>query len=155
MRVPQAVNGVAFAPLASERCDAFEVLYESIFGKAWPDAQTTINAAETVAFLLLHQKEEAGFFLSRCLGRDAELLTIGVVPERQGQGLGKTLLAEGMARLKARGTSRLFLELAETNMAAHRLYLSAGFTQTGRRRGYYAGPQGASVDALLLARDLA
>jgi ribosomal-protein-alanine N-acetyltransferase len=46
------------------------------------------------------------------------------------------------------------LEVAETNGAARAVYAQAGFTQTGRRRGYYRGADGAAVDALVLVRKL-
>jgi ribosomal-protein-alanine N-acetyltransferase len=48
---------------------------------------------------------------------------------------------------------RLFLEVAVDNAPAIGLYRAFGFTEEGRRRGYYQGPNGA-VDALILGRDV-
>ena len=49
---------------------------------------------------------------------------------------------------------RAFLEVSAENPAAIALYDLAGFRTEGRRRGYYAPPQGARIDALVMARDL-
>ena len=46
----------------------------------------------------------------------------------------------------------MFLEVAETNVAARALYARAGFTVTGRRRAYYHTPDGAAVDAVVMGR---
>ncbi|MDP3371055.1 MAG: ribosomal-protein-alanine acetyltransferase, partial [Brevundimonas sp.] len=53
-----------------------------------------------------------------------------------------------------RGATRLFLEVAEDNMAALALYAGAGFVEAGRRPGYYARPHGRPRDALVLALNL-
>ena len=54
-----------------------------------------------------------------------------------------------MAAAENTAMSRIFLEVAETNIAALRLYERAGFARTGRRTGYYAG-----TDALLMEYSL-
>ena len=41
------------------------------------------------------------------------------------------------------------------NAPAQALYDRAGFAPAGRRRGYYAGPDGRVLDALVLRRELA
>jgi ribosomal-protein-alanine N-acetyltransferase len=48
----------------------------------------------------------------------------------------------------------LFLEVAVDNAAAIGLYRAAGFTEAGRRRGYYTKTEDARVDALIMRRDL-
>ena len=53
------------------------------------------------------------------------------------------------------GAVRLFLEVAEDNAAARALYDRAGFRPIGRRKAYYARPDGGRTDALVLGRDLA
>jgi ribosomal-protein-alanine N-acetyltransferase len=52
-----------------------------------------------------------------------------------------------VARL--RGAAAIFLEVREDNEAARALYAQAGFTEAGRRQGYYSG-----VDGLVLRRNL-
>lgn len=96
---------------------------------------------------------EDGFALIQVIAPEAELLTIAIRPEAQGQGLGRRLLAEVFRAARMAGASALFLEVAADNAAARALYAAAGFTQTGHRRGYYMRADGPRVDALLLRRE--
>jgi ribosomal-protein-alanine N-acetyltransferase len=94
-----------------------------------------------------------GVLLIRSVIDEAEILTIGVDPARRKRGLGRLLVAEAEALLRTLGVVELWLEVAETNTAARALYKACGFTEAGRRAGYYA-EEGAPVDALVLRRAL-
>jgi ribosomal-protein-alanine N-acetyltransferase len=59
-----------------------------------------------------------------------------------------------VAGAAAQGATRLFLEVADDNAAALALYARAGFSEAGRRPGYYARPDGGRQDALILALNL-
>lgn len=95
-----------------------------------------------------------GFILIRAVAGEAEILTLAVRPAARRRGLGGRLVGEGAVEAAARGATRLFLEVAADNAAARALYAQAGFAEAGRRPGYYAGPDGARRDALLLALNL-
>ena len=82
---------------------------------------------------------------------EAELLKIAVAPARRRQGIGRALLADAVAGAIRSGARRLFLEVRERNQAARALYSDAGFTEVGRRKGYYRHP---SDDALILEKNL-
>jgi ribosomal-protein-alanine N-acetyltransferase len=82
---------------------------------------------------------------------EAELLKIAVVPAWRHQGIGQALMQDvftSAARFEAR---RLFLEVRERNLAARALYRKTGFTEVGRRKGYYDHPPD---DALMLEKNL-
>jgi ribosomal-protein-alanine N-acetyltransferase len=96
----------------------------------------------------------AGFILGRCVAGEAEILTIGVAASCFRRGIGGRLLAEWLHRVARAGASQAFLEVASDNPSALALYRRYGFTEVGRRRGYYTRPQGPPCDALLLAREL-
>jgi ribosomal-protein-alanine N-acetyltransferase len=74
--------------------------------------------------------------------------TLGVAPERQGEGIGGLLLDALLAHAAALPRKPVSLEVRADNAPAQRLYASRGFRRTGVRRGYYAG----GVDALVLTR---
>ena len=94
---------------------------------------------------------EGGFAMGRVVAGEAELLTIAVDPARQGCGIGSGLMGMFLAEAGLRQAERVFLEVAETNLAARALYRRAGLIESGRRRGYYHGPQGESVDAIVMS----
>jgi len=88
----------------------------------------------TSLFIATLAGEPAGFCAWRQnLPDEAELLNLAVYPEFRRQGVASRLLeALGEA---ARG--EIFLEVAESNIAAIALYRRYGWEQTGIRKGYY------------------
>lgn len=84
---------------------------------------------------------------------EVQLLTIGIAAEHQRQGMGRKLLDELMEWARGRGMRRMLLEVRPANAAALALYRSAGFSQIGLRRDYYAALQGRE-DAIVMERVL-
>lgn len=85
-------------------------------------------------------------------GDDAELMTIGVRPERQRQGIARRMLEHLLAQAQTQGARRMLLEVRVDNTPAIALYESLGFTRLGLRKRYYQ-PEG--VDAYTMSKDLA
>lgn len=81
--------------------------------------------------------EPLAVLLLRETGREAEVVTLAVRPDHQGQGWARRLMTAGLADLAARGVARVVLEVAEDNRPALRLYCGLGFDAIGRRRAYY------------------
>jgi ribosomal-protein-alanine N-acetyltransferase len=81
---------------------------------------------------------------------EAHVSTIGVAPDRQGEGIGAQLLDALLAEADRRSPVVL-LEVRADNELAQGLYRRRGFTEIGRRRGYYQ-PSGA--DAVVMKREL-
>ena len=97
---------------------------------------------------------ESGFALARAMLDEAEILTIAVLPKLRQRGLGRQLLHRLETRLFAKNTRYLHLEVSKKNNAALALYYASGFTESGRRSGYYSGPDGHRQDALILSKTL-
>ena len=93
------------------------------------------------------------FTISRLVEDEAEILMVAVAPGEQGRGLAGRLLSRHLGRLAARGVRNVFLEVDEGNQSAIRLYTRAGFEQVGRRKGYYAKPDGQAA-ALVMRRSV-
>jgi [ribosomal protein S18]-alanine N-acetyltransferase len=83
----------------------------------------------------------AGYLLARTIAGEGEVLTLGVHPDHRRAGLGRALLAEGIARMVAAGARVVFLEVRESNRGARALYESAGFRPSGVRPHYYRRPR--------------
>mgnify|MGYP001351307913 CR=1 FL=1 len=82
-------------------------------------------------------------------GGQADVQTIGVLPGRQGEGLGAALLTELLDEAGRRGSDEVFLEVRADNDRARRLYERFGFERVGIRRKYY---QPSGVDAIVMRR---
>lgn len=92
----------------------------------------------------------AGFALFRVIPPEAELLTLAIAPAHQGKGLGHDLMTRTLGQAGLAGAERLFLEVDALNSVARALYDAHGFVEAGRRRAYYAQPDGTRSDALVL-----
>ena len=94
------------------------------------------------------------FVLMRVIADEAEVLTLATAPDERRKGLARAALAQGETESAKRGARFVFLEVAEDNTAARALYTSCGYTQVGRRAGYYAPKNGAAIAALVLRKDI-
>lgn len=95
-----------------------------------------------------------GFGLVQHVGGQAEILTIGVAPDRRCRGIGRDIIRALVRRLGERGAATLTLEVADDNLAARKLYESLGFLEAGRRKNYYRSGRERPVDGVLMKRDL-
>ncbi|HEY1637617.1 MAG TPA: GNAT family N-acetyltransferase [Rhizomicrobium sp.] len=91
----------------------------------------------------------AGVVVCRVAADEAEILTLGVVPECRRAGFGRRLVRAAAATVFAQGAQTLFLEVDVGNTAALSLYRQLGFAEVGRRRGYYRSCD-SLADALVL-----
>jgi ribosomal-protein-alanine N-acetyltransferase len=123
-------------------------LHATAFSPGWSVAE--IAALGAVALV----EDGAGMILVRTVAGEAEVLTVGVRPEARGAGAGRRLVQAALEAARADGAERVFLEVAEDNLAALRLYDGFGFVEVGRRRRYYPRPDGGTADALVLRRAL-
>jgi ribosomal-protein-alanine N-acetyltransferase len=92
-----------------------------------------------------------GYVVALVMADEGEIADVAVAPSARRRGVARALLERMMAEAVDAGVRALYLEVRESNAAARALYGSLGFSQVGRRRGYYQQP---SEDALLLRRDL-
>ncbi len=117
--------------------------------RPWSEAEIAAVLDSALCFVLT---APLGFLIGRAVAGEAELLTIAVDPAARRQGIAAGLVAGFLAEARARGAGVAFLEVAADNAAALALYGAAGFAESGRRRGYYVGPDGRAVDAVLMSR---
>lgn len=80
---------------------------------------------------------------------EAELLTIGVVPEQRRAGIASLLFAAVVDWAGRAGAECLLLEVAADNAGAIGLYRAAGMSVVGQRKNYYRGSQNC-IDALVM-----
>lgn len=147
----------ATAPIADIRegdVVAVAALHACCFDEAWQPSLIGRIAQAPGGFGLQWRSEEEplGFVLGRTNHARAEVLSLGVAPAARERGIARALMKAAIDRVSRRGLRALYLEVAEDNTAAQRLYRALGFAPVGRRPGYYARPQTEAVDALTLRR---
>jgi ribosomal-protein-alanine N-acetyltransferase len=77
--------------------------------------------------------EPCGFILWRIAADEAEIITLCVLGPQRGNKMGAALTKGAMQRAGA-AAKTIYLEVAEDNRPARRLYEGLGFAETGRRR---------------------
>lgn len=122
------------------------------FTSPWSRVQlaSCLNKQRHLCLGIRSSQTLVGFAIFSWLLDEAELLQIALLKEFRGQGGADQLLLEASAQLLVLGISRLLLEVRESNVAAISLYRRYGFTEDGRRKGYYPLSNGRE-DAILMS----
>lgn len=132
-------------------CGKLAALHARAFPKGWTAAEIARLIAEPgMVALASNVPDPDGFILVRVVMDEAEILTLATDPEYRRAGIGRALLMSALSEIMQSGAKRVFLEVSRSNMAAYRLYISAGFYKTGLRKAYYSD----GSDALVMEKTL-
>jgi ribosomal-protein-alanine N-acetyltransferase len=85
------------------------------------------------------------------LPETVDIHNLAVRGEYRRRGVGRILLHKVIVEALRQSSARVTLEVRKSNLAAQKLYESAGFVATGVRKGYYSDD---GEDALTMALDL-
>lgn len=149
---PQDREDLAVTVLDSASAFAMSAVHKAAFAAGWSEEAFVdlMAAPHTLALGAGEGTSDTltGFILLSVVADEAEILTLGVMPDFRRRGLASRLLEQAVVVARAGGARALFLEVSETNAPALGLYRGAGFVETGRRPGYYRSEDGA--DALTM-----
>jgi len=81
---------------------------------------------------------------------EADILTVGVVPEHRGKGIAKALMALITDWAKTQGSTAMMLEVKTDNLEAIGLYESLGYSKLNVRKDYF----GVGLDAQVMRLEL-
>jgi [ribosomal protein S18]-alanine N-acetyltransferase len=145
-------------PIRAEWAEDCERLHGASFAFGWSkvDFESYLTDPGVIADGALANggKLLGGFIMSRLTPPDSEILTFAVDPARRGAGLGRMILEKHLENLERKGARLVFLEVADDNAAALKLYGRAGFTEIGRRENYYQRPDGGRHAAINLRLEI-
>lgn len=132
------------------------MLHATGFPDPWSPAafRDLLSESTTLGLGIEQHGGLAGFVLVQTVAGEADILTIATDPALKRTGMARQLLGGLMSRLGERGIGRITLDVAEDNTAARRLYEGLGFTEDGRRPGYYTTGRDIPAAAILMSRDL-
>jgi [ribosomal protein S18]-alanine N-acetyltransferase len=134
-------------PATDADVDAVAALEAEIFGAdAWSPASVReeLTAASRQCFVVVGDGGIRGYVVVGDGGDVADLQRIAVTPAMRRRGLAARLLR----RCDVSTYDRTLLEVRADNVAAIAFYRSQGFTETTRRRSYYAD----GTDAVVMQR---
>jgi [ribosomal protein S18]-alanine N-acetyltransferase len=95
-------------------------------------------------------KIEFGFSNFRKLGfvKKGHVVSVAVLPEHRGKGLGKALMLEGINGVMSRKSDEIYLEVRRSNESAIKMYQKLGFQIKSKLRTYYRDGEDAYLMAL-------
>lgn len=124
-----------------------EILREAREAVFWPESSVREALGWQGALALASEASGKlrGFLIGRQAGDEAEILNLAVETKSRRRGEGAALLKAAVQEFRARGVSRVFLEVRESNEAGAAFYGKHGFSKVGRREGYYQDPEEAAL----------
>jgi ribosomal-protein-alanine N-acetyltransferase len=148
----------SIAPLETEHAGRLAEIHAHGFARPWSpiDFERLLTDRAVIGDGLFVGRDPIvqGFCLSRVVVDEAEILTIAIAPALRGRGYARILLEKHLDALIARRVARLHLEVDESNRPALALYRRFGFSETGRRAGYYQQADGSRATALTMTLTL-
>lgn len=141
--------------LQPEHLSEWLQIEQQTFPDPWGEAQLTalLQKPRHRCFGLFRQNRLLAFSVFSTVLDEAELLQIAVTPVEQGRGLAEKLFLLATEQMSQEAIGRVLLEVRASNSTAIRLYRRLGFTEDGRRKGYYPTVEGRE-DALLMSTAL-
>ena len=146
-------------PMAAADAEAMAALESTCFAGAGHDPWTAsmflaeLDPAAPAArsWWVAHDDGELiGFAGGMVVDGGVEILDVAVAPAHRREGIARKLLAHVSYDAQMLGCTSASLEVEDGNEGAIALYASLGFSESGRRRGYY----GAGLDALVMTAPL-
>jgi len=132
-----------------------EDAFDPLFGESWNASQCLAALSMPNCRLILARNNSAitGFAISRWVLDEEELLMVAVSRHHQRQGVATRLLDHIADNAGVSNRRSLFLEVRSGN-AAKAFYENKGFTETGRRKGYYKGSDGCLHDSITMTLNM-
>lgn len=111
--------------------------------------ETELARSVTVSLVMKEAGNVIAYLIFWMLQEEIHILNLAVRPEWRELGLGRFFLEYMFNWGEKLGVRQAFLEVRVSNLAARKLYKSAGFVKVGLRENYYAAE---NEDALLMVR---
>jgi len=149
------LEGLVIREMLYEDLSAVHAIENLSFTAPWQlnSFISELGNSDAVMKVAVFSGKVAGYVCIRAILDSAHVLDLAVIPECRRMGLGGLLLKNALQeiRISRPELKSVTLEVRESNIEAIRLYEKFGFTETGRRRGYYQRP---IEDAVIMERDM-
>ena len=122
------------------------------FSDPWSENSIAQELTNPLSFWLaaVEDGKVAGYIGSQTVMGETDMMNVAVHPDFRRRGVGQNLILSLVEAMRARQSHSLTLEVRASNTPAIRLYEKLGFSQVGKRSGYYRNPK---EDALILRKE--
>ena len=137
-------------PMVSEDVTAVVPMENVCFTDPWTDQGFRDSLEEPSAHLLVIEDDLGQIVGYGCLYQavdEGEIVNVAVRPDCRLRGYGAVIVRALIGEGKKLGADYFFLEVRESNVSGRALYTSLGFTECGRRKGFYTKPK---EDAIMM-----
>ena len=119
----------------------------------WSEAQLSEELNYDFAHLAAARdgEEIVGFIDFHISGQNAHINELAVEEKSRRAGAGEALVAFAEQTARSFGCREVTLECSEKNAPARALYMKRGFSDVGRRKGFYKSPP---ADATVMKKEL-
>ncbi len=127
---------------------------ETSFTTPWPrEVMANEIAANPFSEVLVatHGKKVVSFMICWVVDCERHLQNIATAPAWRSRGVARMLMDHLLDEAQRDAPSVIILEVRELNREARALYLSLGFSETGRRKGYYSDTE---EDAVIMSLNI-
>jgi ribosomal-protein-alanine N-acetyltransferase len=150
----QLSTGQTYRTMTASDLDTITAIEHTLHENPW----TRGNFADSLdagyhCWVIEREGQLAAYGIVTVGAGEAHLLNLTVAPQWQRRGIGAGLTAFLVKLSRDYGAEKIFLEVRPSNGAARALYLRAGFTEIGVRRGYYPATDGRE-DAIVMEMKL-
>jgi len=158
-KIPESERRIRVRRCEPKDLGEIQQILEAAPEAAWWTDESLEDALQSDAAHFLVEWEMdgiGGFVIGRRAAEEGEILNLAVRPQRRRGGIGRALVETLMEIFSKEGTTKVFLEMRESNRGALALYEQLGFQAIGRREGYYLEPDEAALvlEAKISARDV-
>ena len=128
-----------FLPLKREYISEILEIEKLSFQEPWTREmfERELSLPMSRFFIFKYNNKVAGYAAGWLILDEAHITNIAVHPEYRNKGLGRQALEFLVEDMYIKGARKALLEVRETNVAANKLYTSAGFKAVGFREKYY------------------
>lgn len=149
---PQALSAMQLAKMQADDLREVQDIENDVYPHPWSTGNFLDSLHNGYETWVVRDSTNAlvGYFLVMLMVEEAHLLNITVRRDWQGQGVGRMLLDKVVAIAREKGMTSVLLEVRPSNARALAMYERYGFSQIGRRKGYYPAADNTREDAIVM-----
>jgi len=144
---------IIFAPMGKKHINDILQIEKASFPTPWAKTSFLQELQNDLAVytVVLSKGKVIGYAGMWLILDEAHITNVAVHPEYRQLGIGRLLMQQMFLRAAVLGAARMTLEVRVSNEPACLLYTSLGFSQEGRRKGYYTDT---NEDALIMWKEI-